>query len=154
MARSRDKRKGRRRERHHGGPVAANRPDSDGHQSDTTSTDKAHDAAVVGGSDGSQSETASADNDEGRTDTSGASSDKIDKRAADTAASAEAAATRPPTGKPQPASERVRRRTLRLSPRTNAMAERLAAVRGIDVNATIAVAIAEDYFRLFGTGVE
>ena len=45
--------------------------------------------------------------------------------------------------------ERVRR-TLRLSPRTNMMVEELAAARGIDVNATIAVAIAEDYFRLFG----
>jgi hypothetical protein len=30
------------------------------------------------------------------------------------------------------------------------MVEELAAARGIDVNATIAVAIAEDYFRLFG----
>ena len=155
MARSRDKRKGRRRERHHGGPVGANRSDSDGHQFDERNANKVHEAATRGEAGGSHTEAASADNDAARTDTNTAPSDEAHKSQNDTSARDEAAATRSrPTEKPASSSDRVRRRTLRLSPRTNAMAERLAAARGIDVNATIAVAIAEDYFRLFGTSVE
>jgi hypothetical protein len=43
-----------------------------------------------------------------------------------------------------------KRRTLRLSAKTNWMVEQLATARGLDANSTIAVAIAEDFFRLFG----
>ena len=84
----------------------------------------------------------------------------LDDRQADSATPAKATAPEPSTpsrnttgsstsSKRDPG-ERVRR-TLRLSPRTNTMVEELAAARGIDVNTTIAVAIAEDYFRLFGS---
>lgn len=155
MARSREKRKGRRRERHHAGPDASTRTGTGRHQADERGVDDEHGAAARSTRDGSPAEVSNSDEDGSRADTSPIVSDNDDKSPAEASASGETAATRSrPAEKPAVASERVRRRTLRLSPRTNAMAERLAAARGIDVNATIAVAIAEDYFRLFGTSVE